>query len=294
MALFSSSRSGGTDFNDPRSPRLGADWGPPPEPPFWQRPIGMVVMVVAIVAVLGLGAYLMAPWLAQRGIPFFGPSVLNSYSTGIAEQKQVALSNGVQITLGPVSELKVYEGEKEIALKGTAVISITPKPTDVFTVRAANTITKVLGTDSAAVEGTEFIVRAYEEGDTASSIAVVKGRVRLGEVVILNSGNVADVAKDGKTVVTFERHMGQFKGWMDGNLDFAETPLIVVAGELKRWYDVTVQMPDTTIWRDTVTATFKIDSISTALRAISQGAGVDVKRVGQKVTFSRARSRDRD
>ncbi len=285
MALFSSSRSGSTAFNDPRFPRRTAEWATPPEPPFWRRPAGAVLVIAAIVVLLGLAAYALSPWLASRGIRLFGPSVVATYSTERGKTESITLKDGTTIVIGPLSSLEVFEGEQQVLLRGVGVFSVTPNPNRNFIVNANSTIT-VLGTDSAPAN-TQFAVRQ----DTAISIGVIEGRIRLGEVVILNTGNVADVASDGRTVITFERPMGPYRAWMNGNLEFVETPLSIVASDLMRWFDVDVQIADTALRQDTVTATFPIDSLSTAIRAVSQGARVNAKTVGRTITFSRPRAK---
>lgn len=284
MALFSSSKAG-RGASDRFDLHSDADWDLQRQPSFWQTPGGLITTVVLVVAVVGLGAYILCPLMG--GCNFFGPKVIESYSTELAETESISLADGSQIVIGPLSKLEVYEGEQQVNLKGTGVFRITPNVSRNFVIRANNTITTVLGIDSAPAV-TEFAIRGFPK-DTATSIGVIEGRIRLGEVVILNTGNVADVAQDGKTVVTFERHMGPFTGWTEGNLDFSETPLRVVGNELTRWFDVEVKIPDTTMWRDTVTAKFPIDSISAALKAVSQGAGVNARRVGRVITFERAR-----
>ncbi len=285
MAPFLSSSPDGSASKSSRASRQSKDFDAFAKPSFWQTPIGLLVTVVVVAAVVGVGTYFVCPLIG--GCKLFGPKVEATYETALGETKSVVLADQTVITLGPLTTLEVYEGEREVKLTGAGVFKVTPDLSRTFIVRANNTVTKVLGIDSASTP-TEFGIRGYEK-DSATSIGVLEGRIRLGEVVILNTGNLADVTKKGGTSVTFDRNMGPFNAWMGGNLEFAETPLSVVGAELARWFDIEVSIPDTSMRNDTVTAIFPIDSLATAFQAISVGGGVSVRRVGKVVTFGKAR-----
>lgn len=284
MTLFSSSSSTGSVSRSPQARGFPDDFGTNNPKPVWKSPLYWGVFAAVLVAGVGGGALFICPNYDRCNI--FGAKVAASYETGIGETFEVPLARNVSITLGPASRLSVFEGDTAVEIDGGAVFSVPPGSDAAFSVRANKAAISVLPIDSA-VTTTIFGVRAYTS-DGETSVGVVNGRIRLGSVVILNTGNVAEVA-NGHTTVTFDRSMGPFSGWADGHLTYVESPLRMVASDIGRWFDVDVRIPDAEMRDHAVTASFPIDSVSTVVNAVSQGGGVTVKRVGRVITIERGR-----
>jgi transmembrane sensor len=63
--------------------------------------------------------------------------------------------------------------------------------------------------------------------------------------------------------------------WTRGVLNYRDTPLDEVQSDLQRWYGYTVRVMDPVLARRTLTASFRADSSSQALRVIALAIGAD-------------------
>jgi transmembrane sensor len=133
--------------------------------------------------------------------------------------------------------------------------------------------------------GTTFTVES-DAGDT-TTVAVVSGSIRLrsntsssaaGEV--LAAGDRGSI--DARGNVHAERHAVRDDdvAWTMGRLVFRDASLTRVAGEIHRWYGVSLRVADSSLVNRHVTASFSGEPIDQVLKILALTLGARVDRQG--------------
>jgi transmembrane sensor len=135
------------------------------------------------------------------------------------------------------------------------------------------------------VLGTTFGVRAYPT-DRETRVAVFSGRVRVNQGRALDAGDVARVAADGRATVAHENVEG-YRGWVQGELTFMDTPILTVVNDLSRWYDVDIRIATPALANDHFSASFRNASLEHVLHTLSVTLGARVERHGRLVILHR-------
>lgn len=103
--------------------------------------------------------------------------------------------------------------------------------------------------------GTRFVVRAYAD-DPVTDIVVAEGSVAAlpagpdsvsaaGDSLVLQRGQRARVARDGRMQFTARAPLEEYLDWTEGRLRFNGTPLRDAVRRLERWYDIDIRLtPD--------------------------------------------------
>jgi ferric-dicitrate binding protein FerR (iron transport regulator) len=211
------------------------------------------------------------------------------FITGRAQQTDVRLPDGSVVTLAPESRLRIADDfgaqAREVHLTGQAAFQVTHDVQRAFRVHAAGVTTEVLGT--------HFAVRAYAD-DPDMSVALVDGRVRVrssadGEearALTLRPGQVARAAGGNAPRIDDEASVAVFLAWTEGELVFEDTPLSQVAHELGRWYDVDIQLADTSLSERRLTATLGREPIAEVLELIVLSLDLRYERAGREIVLS--------
>jgi transmembrane sensor len=169
--------------------------------------------------------------------------------TGAAELATVQLGEGSVVRLAPSSRLRVLAGrERAVSLEGRAFFAvqrIAGRPLRVHT-RAGE----------ARVLGTRFELAS--DGETMH-VRVVEGRVALtagrGETEV-GAGEESGVRNGAVTQPTTVASPTAVASWVGTFLAFQATPLAEVGREIERVYRTPVTIVDSTLARETITATF--------------------------------------
>ncbi len=199
------------------------------------------------------------------------------YATAAGQRDSVRLADGSRVTLGPLSRLEVPEGDRAATLHGTALFDVVHDAARPFTVRAgAAVITDV---------GTSFVVRS----ETAESVtvAVISGSVQLSSMMApatatLRAGDAA-VLRDAVRIDTTRAAIADPGRWVSGKLVFDNATLAAVGAELKRWYGVTLVIPDSALASRHFTNTFDNDSLAHVLDVIALTLPATIQRSGDTV-----------
>ncbi len=295
------------------SPKLDvpADASPPYEAP-WEQPAVKVsvrrqqpariltgafdlrrrrsaIPAVAAAALLAAtGTYL----LQQRAHPVpvaQRPAPMREVATGAGQRAEVRLGDGSTVTLGVKSRLRFPAdfgaGRRELELEGAAYFVVVHDTTRPFVVHAAGSKTVDVGT--------AFVLRAYP-ADHHVQVVVTDGSVALGAdrpgaapPALLTKGRLGRLIAGGTVPVVRTVDPTAYTAWLRGQLTFDNTPLSEVAAELGRWYDVDVQLADTSLARETFTATFHADSFSEAIRTLTTVLHLRADRQGKTVVLHR-------
>jgi transmembrane sensor len=224
-------------------------------------------IAAAIVAAIGLGVA-----ISIRPHVRAAPRV---FVTSRGQRAAFRLDDGTQVVLAPASHLTV-DG-RSVTLDGEAFFTVVHDATSPFVVHAGRT--------TATDIGTRFDVRAYPE-DSSVRVAVEEGRVALsGNRIALAQGEVATIPRSGTPVI--ERGVENVSAWTTGRLELHDTPAREAVRALARWYDVDLQLGDSTLAAVPLTASFRDEPVDEVLHIVAVTLGARVHWSGRTVILVR-------
>jgi transmembrane sensor len=116
---------------------------------------------------------------------------------------------------------------RDVYVEGEAFFEVVHDSTRPFTVFAANTSTRDIGT--------AFAVRSYP-GERAVRVVVSHGSVAMSGAGVLKRGDVGRLTDEGAVRVRHGADVDAMLGWTRGVLTFADAPLAQVLADVRRWY----------------------------------------------------------
>ena len=247
------------------------------------RALMVSVAATIILAAAGLHA------LGRPSTPAPAPSPMRVIATSRGQRATIQLDDGTQVVLGVESRLRFAADfgsrTRAVYLDGTAYFHIAHNAAMPFEVHTANAVTRDIGT--------QFVVRAYP-GDGGTAVVVTEGAValerpgvpreRLALLTRDERGVLADGADSASVSVV---DPGRYTAWMRSRLVFRDTPLAAVARELGRWYDVDVELGDSTLATVPFSASFAVESLREAIATITTVLPLRAVRRGPVVTLFR-------
>lgn len=195
------------------------------------------------------------------------------YRTETAELRGVELQDGSEVTLAPGSAIAVsYEtAERRVhLLRGEAFFAVKPNPDRPFRV-AARSVT-------ASVLGTSFDVRL---DDKAVVVAVQEGTVRVdadAATATLQAGQSARVSGGGQLRPSSEPP-DLVAAWRQGKLYLQNRALGDAVEELRRYFNGTIIVADTSLMDRPTTGVFNLADPEEALRGIAAAHSAKVRRI---------------
>lgn len=236
--------------------------------------IGSLLTAAAVVGVM---------FSLRKTAPVPVPPTLSerTYTTKIGQRDSVTLADGSRVLLGPDSRLVVPAeygaASRAVELRGDGYFDVRHDTAKPFVVRVGQALIEDVGTT--------FTVES-DDGDT-TSVAVVSGSVRLragdsspASGVLLAAGDRGTI--DPKGSVNAERHAvgDDDVAWTTGRLVFRDASLARVAGEIHRWYGVTIHVADPSLLKRHVTASFAGEPIEQVLKIVALTLGAQIERRG--------------
>lgn len=253
--------------------------------PLW-RPLAIVGLLAAaaIVGVMVTRTSKTGPDESARA------ALARTYTTGVGQRDSVRLADGTRIVLGPDSRLTVPAdygaGRRSVELRGDGYFDVVHDAAKPFSVRAGQAVVEDIGTT--------FTIESDDAA--ATSVAVVTGSVRLRRAqsaptsgVVLAAGDRGSIDESGRA--TAQQHVVRDEdvAWTRGQLVFRDAPLSRVAGELRRWYGVTLRVTDSALLNKPVTMTIAGEPADKVLNIIELTLGVRVQRQGDTATLNPTR-----
>ncbi|HEU4788024.1 MAG TPA: FecR domain-containing protein, partial [Gemmatimonadaceae bacterium] len=210
----------------------------------------------------------------------------HAYETAVGERRSLVLEDGSKVLLGPASRLEVLPGygstTRAVELHGDAFFDVRHDSSAPFSVRVGKALIEDLGTI--------FTVES-DDGVTAS-VAVVSGSVRIRAAdspasagVVLGAGDRGAVDDAGTARADARSLRDDDLAWTTGRLAFRNAPLTRVAGELRRWYGVTLRVADTSLANRHVTASFSGEPVDQVLKVIGLTLGAHAERNGNEAVL---------
>ena len=168
--------------------------------------------------------------------------------TGATELATVQLGEGSVVRLAPSSRLRVLAGrERAVQLEGRAFFAVQRMPRHPLVVHTRAGDARVLGTRFELATNADRLELHVVEGKVALSTPREDVEVGPGEAGTVANGAVSRPSRMATPAVAT---------WVGTFLAFQATPFGEAAREIERVYGTPVTITDTTLARETITATF--------------------------------------
>jgi ferric-dicitrate binding protein FerR (iron transport regulator) len=207
---------------------------------------------------------------------------LKPIATTFARMGMVTLDDGTKVRLAPESEVtvpKTFGPEMRVVrLKGSGEFTVAKGIEQPFRVKAANT--------DIVATGTAFTVTAAE--DSLVTVVVSEGSVKVGRLKKLTDvpAGGAVVAKDTMVRQATTAEKEEADAWRTGMLVVNDKPLGHVLNLMKRWYGLTILVPQPKLMERKASFRASLDSTRQAIRGIEATTGLQFGYVGQNMAFT--------
>jgi ferric-dicitrate binding protein FerR (iron transport regulator) len=268
-------RSGG----DRHAPRAKPTWP-------WRGSVGMVRSRAGLFIAGALAASVAVVALAIVGSNHDRAQPAHRFATKAGEQVGVTLSDGTSIVLAPASVLTVGSGfgrsAREVTLDGEASFTVTHDARLPFTIHTSWAVLRDVGTT--------FVVRAYQT-DRSTRVAVREGAVAVtsagapAAVVTLGAREAASIDGQGRLHVGGATDADALLAWIRGRVVFNDVPLADVVRDLSREFDLEILVPDSSLARLPVTASFAEEPVEAILDDITAIVGARYTRAGRTIVI---------
>lgn len=189
----------------------------------------------------------------------------------------LALSDGSELELNTDTEVRVHfnRAQRHVDLiRGEAFFKVTHNADRPFSVRAGNLSVRDIGT--------AFDV--YKQADRVS-VAVQEGVVEMAgqsENRELKAGQQLAYGDDERFVPATANDIAAATAWRQGLLIFNGRRLIDVLGEIGRYHEVQIRLPDPKLAELRVNGSFRTEQLDSMLNAVTALLPVNVKRIGER------------
>jgi len=249
----------------------------------WRKAAAMAAAAVVLIAFL---FYVFMPQLNTGARMASNKPKMERISTRRGQRTILRLSDGTLVHLNAASTIRIPtefgDSTRDVYLKGEAFFEVTHNPKKPFLVHTPDAYTRVLGT--------KFDVKAYP-GDDPVQVVVKEGRVALGSTANpdtthnkITRNHMGTLSRQGKMQIS-EVEIDKYLGWKDGRLVFESTPLRKMIPQLERWYDIHIEVVDSSLYSQKMTATFKDEPMSEVFKIIALSLDAGYERKDGTVTF---------
>lgn len=245
---------------------------PPTVDPWWRRARASLVvhrLGWAVCASLMLAISAIGVWQYLRP---------DYYSTGLAELREIRLSDGSEVDLGARSSLEVAFrlAERRVALtSGVAFFSVAKNPSRPFIVR--------VGDKEVRVVGTKFEIR--REPDDIR-ISVVEGTVKVMQAPelanssaerVLTAGQQVTIALVGAIPEAQPMPQGEAAAWRHGRLVYVDAPLKDIVADANRYSREPIRIADERVANIRVSVTYPSDRTEEMVAVLSRSLSLEIE-----------------
>lgn len=248
-------------------------------------PVWKVVAIIAVVVAVLAGAVALMNYL---GADARTAAAVNAGDARIvtslpAQVGVVTLDDGSTVRLAPESKLSIPKGFgsdlRAVKLDGAATFAVAPGKPGNFQVHTRDVI--------VVAKGTKFTVRSYET-DGGTTVVVSEGSVdvRHGEdAQHVATGHGLVIVPGQPARATTKDEDAAAAGWNDGTLTVVNRPLREVLPQLRRWYGLSVNVPQTALLDRPASFRASLDSSRQAIHGIEQSTGLEFGYIGPNMVF---------
>jgi transmembrane sensor len=225
----------------------------------WRVPVWPVSLAASLLAV---GAF---AW------QFLIPPATTQYSTGVGEQRTVALADGSTVFLNTDSDVRVQLSRRvrriELA-RGEALFSVSHDPYRPFEVHALQGVTTAVGT--------QFDVELTRGG---AAISVLEGTVTVGgsgraaalPPVAVTAGNGVGYSQEGAVSELRPAEVNRIQGWRTQRMVFNDIALDTALAEYNRYSRKPIVLGNPALGSRHINGVFHIGDEAAFLSALDQG-----------------------
>lgn len=226
---------------------------------------------------------------------------VETYTTGIGEQRSFTLEDGSTVHLNTKSELHVHFDDtvRRIDLvRGEGLFAVTKDPGRPFQVHGGDTIFSALGTrfnvrlweDRALVIVLEGRVRVFTDQQQAATDSVELAKVTVdAERIELGAGEQASVTDETIRKVAVA-NSAKVTAWTSRRLIFDSEPLSHVIEEFNRYNRVPVRVVDPGLVALEISGTFDVTDVESLLESLKAIRRVEVLEDGSGTRLIRPQS----
>lgn len=249
------------------------------------RPLWIVLGIFAVV----LGGLLVAAYFMGRvsedarfARALNAPDV-KPIATTFARMGTVTLDDGTKVRLAPESEVtvpKLFGPElRVVRLKGIGEFTVAKGIEQPFRVNA--------GSVAVVATGTAFTVKV-DENSKETTVVVSEGSVKVGPPKNLTDvpAGGAVIAKDSVVRQATQAEKEEADSWRSGTLVVNDKPLGEVLNLMKKWYGLTILVPQAKLMERKASFRASLDSTRQAIRGIEASTGLQFGYVGQNMAFT--------
>jgi transmembrane sensor len=228
--------------------------------PKWRVPVWQVGLAASVIA-LGVFAWL-----------FHARPTVDEYSTGVGEQRTVALADGSTVFLNTDSDVRVTLSRhlRHIELsRGEALFSVSHDPDRPFEVHALQGVTTAVGT--------QFDVELTPRGGAA--VSVLEGTVTVGASdtataappVAVSAGSGVGYTQEGSVSELRPAEVNRIQGWRSQRIVFNDIALDTALAEYNRYTRTPIVLSDPALGTRHINGVFHIGDEAAFLSAMQQG-----------------------
>ena len=206
---------------------------------------------------------------------------IDTYTTGLGEQRRLVLDDGSVIDMNTQSTLRVAytESTRDIKLdRGEALFTVAKNPSRPFVVASEHATVRAIGTQfnvlkrngEVRVTVLEGRVAVENSASPAGSVGVVDAPVELG------AGDAADVLPAAPITTQAKVNTERTVAWTERRLIFENEPLSAVVAEFNRYNPRQLVINDVALSQERISAVFDADQPDALLRFLEQNASIVV------------------
>jgi ferric-dicitrate binding protein FerR (iron transport regulator) len=249
------------------------------------KPLWIVLGIFAVV----LGGLLVAAYFMGRvsedarfARALNAPDV-KPIATTFARMGTVTLDDGTKVRLAPESEVTVPKlfgpDLRVVRLKGIGEFTVAKGIEQPFRVNA--------GSVAVVATGTAFTVKV-DDNTKETTVVVSEGSVKVGppkKMTDVPAGG-AVIAKDSVVRQATAAEKEEADSWRSGTLVVNDKPLGEVLNLMKKWYGLTILVPQPQLMERKASFRASLDSTRQAIRGIEASTGLQFGYIGQNMAFT--------
>ena len=247
--------------------------------PLW---VMLTIFAVVLGALLGIAGLMTRVSEDAKIAHALDASDAKPIATTFARMGNVTLDDGTKVRLAPESQITVpkeFGTElRAVRLSGIGEFTVGKGMEQPFRVNAART--------DIVATGTVFTVRVGE--DSSVTVVVSEGSVRVGRKKAMTDVPTggAVVAKDSVVRQATQAERDEADAWRSGTLVVNDKSLGEALNLMKRWYGLTILVPQQKLMDRRVSFRASLDSTRQAIRGIEETSGLQFGYVGQNMAFT--------
>ncbi|MDP4201168.1 MAG: FecR domain-containing protein [Bacteroidota bacterium] len=246
----------------------------------WKKQWWLAAAVVMLPLLTAIGMYF---YMSDKTIPEKAPYTI---AVEQGQKANIVLPDGSKVWLNSKSKLTCTPGfndkDRELNLTGEAYFEVAHNKNKPFRVKCNDISVEALGT--------AFVVRAYGEDKTVSSV-LINGKVKVGTLggqVVLSPNERVEYDKETRTnKVKHVTNAPDFTGWRNNELRFEHETLKEIAKSIERTYNIKIVFGSNGIENQYFTGTINNGSLESVLNTLALTSSLKFRIENQQVILSK-------